>query len=508
MRKALFLKLKEALSSVLPVGIIVLILSLTPLVTLTGREMTVFGICALLLIAGIALFNLGADLSMTPMGKFIGEGLTKSKKASILLLVSFLMGLLITIAEPDLAVLADQVHSLMNGTLLIATVGLGVGIFLLIAVLKIVGRTDLTSLLLFFYLVLFTLATILFGDGKGALMPLSFDSGGVTTGPITVPFIMALGVGIALTVGGRHANENSFGLIALCSIGPIIAVLILCILSKGSLHYDLPDYSMDSVLKAGVWHHVFETMIDVGKSLLLIVAFFLILQLAILKLPKRELTKIAIGIAFTFLGLVIFLTSVVVGFMPIGYKIGTQLADYNETLLIVVSFILGFVVVLAEPAVHVLNQQVEDITNGQVTRRQMMIALSVGVGVSIGLSIIRIIYGFSLLYYLIPGYLLSLGLSFFVPKLYTAIAFDSGGVASGPLTSSFILPMSIGACVALHSEAEVLSLAFGIVAMVAMTPLITIQTLGFRAVLEQKARSKAAIRKILAADDEQIIYFE
>ena len=214
MRKALFLKLKEALSSVLPVGIIVLILSLTPLVTLTGREMTVFGISAILLIAGIALFNLGADLSMTPMGKFIGEGLTKSKKASILLLVSFLMGVLITIAEPDLAVLADQVHSLMNGTVLIATVGLGVGLFLLVAVLKIVTRADLTSLLLFFYLVLFTIATILFGDGKGAMMPLSFDSGGVTTGPITVPFIMALGVGIALTVGGRHANENSFGLIA------------------------------------------------------------------------------------------------------------------------------------------------------------------------------------------------------------------------------------------------------------------------------------------------------
>ena len=194
--------------------------------------------------------------------------------------------------------------------------------------------------------------------------------------------------------------------------------------------------------------------------------------------------------------------------MPIGYKIGVQLAGYSKTLLIVLSFILGFVVVLAEPAVHVLNQQVEEITNGQVSRRQMMIALSVGVGVSIGLSIIRIIYGFSLLYYLIPGYLLSLGLSFFVPKLYTAIAFDSGGVASGPLTSSFILPMAIGACVALHSQAEVLSLAFGIVAMVAMTPLITIQTLGFRAVMERKAHSKAAMRKILAADDEQIIYFE
>ena len=508
MQKALLLKLKEALSSVLPVGVIVLILSLTPLVTLSGREMTVFCVSAALLIAGIALFNLGADLSMTPMGQFIGEGLTKSKKASILLIVSFFMGLLITVAEPDLSVLADQVSSLMNGTMLIVTVGLGVGIFLLVAVLKIVSRADLTSLLLFFYLVLFTLATVLFGEGKGSLLPLSFDSGGVTTGPITVPFIMALGVGIALTVGGRHANENSFGLIALCSIGPIIAVMALSIFSQGTLSYTLPDYSMESVLEEGVWHHVLETMGDVGKSLLLIVAFFLLLQFTILKLPKRMLAKIAIGILLTFLGLVVFLTSVVVGFMPIGFKIGTQLAGYNETLLIVVSFILGFVVVLAEPAVHVLNQQVEEITNGQVTRRQMMAALSIGVGISIGLSIIRIIFRFSLLYYLIPGYLLSLGLSFFVPKLYTAIAFDSGGVASGPLTSSFILPMSIGACVALHSQADVLSLAFGIVAMVAMTPLITIQTLGFRSVLSRRARSQAAMRKILAADDEQIIYFE
>jgi hypothetical protein len=319
---------------------------------------------------------------------------------------------------------------------------------------------------------------------------------------------MALGVGIALTVGGRHANENSFGLIALCSIGPIIAVMALSIFSQGTLSYTLPDYSMESVLEEGVWHHVLETMGDVGKSLLLIVAFFLLLQFTILKLPKRMLAKIAIGILLTFLGLVVFLTSVVVGFMPIGFKIGTQLAGYNETLLIVVSFILGFVVVLAEPAVHVLNQQVEEITNGQVTRRQMMAALSIGVGISIGLSIIRIIFRFSLLYYLIPGYLLSLGLSFFVPKLYTAIAFDSGGVASGPLTSSFILPLSIGACVALHSQADVLSLAFGIVAMVAMTPLITIQTLGFRSVLSRRARSQAAMRKILAADDEQIIYFE
>lgn len=508
MWKALFNKLKEALTSVLPVGIIVLILSLTPLVSLTGREMTVFGISAFLLIVGIGFFNLGADLAMTPMGKFIGEGLTKSKKASILLIISFLMGLLITVAEPDLSVLAGQVKSIMNGSLLIVTVGAGVGLFLLIAVLKIISRADLTSLLLYFYMVIFTVAALVSSSGKGDLLPLSFDSGGVTTGPITVPFIMALGVGIALTVGGRHANENSFGLIALCSIGPVIAVMLLSLFSKGSLTYNIPDYSMDSVLEAGVGGVLWETMVDVGKSLLLIILFFLILQAAILKLPGNQLISIAIGLLFTFFGLVIFLASVAVGFMPIGYKIGIQLAAFDKTLLTVVCFIIGFVVVMAEPAVHVLNQQVEEITNGEVSRRQMMTALSIGVGVSIGLSIIRIIFNFSLLYYLIPGYLLSLGLSFFVPKLYTAIAFDSGGVASGPLTSSFILPMAIGACIALNGEAEVLSLAFGIVSMVALTPLITIQTLGFRAVMSQRARSKAAMRRILASDDEQIIYFE
>ena len=508
MGKALLAKLKESLTSVLPVGAIVFILSLTPLITLTGRELLVFGISALMLVFGIGLFNLGADLSMTPMGHYIGEGLMKSRKAAFLLVVSFLMGLLITIAEPDLAVLAEQVDSIMNGWLLIITVGVGVGIFLLQAVLKILRRIDLTSLLLFYYLLLFSLATLLFSSGKGALLPLSFDSGGVTTGPITVPFIMALGVGIALSVGGRHANENSFGLIALCSIGPIIAVMLLSIFSKGELSYNLPDYSMTAILEEGVWHEVWETMLDVGKSLILIVVFFVILQVLVLRLPKQKLISITLGILLTFLGLVIFLTSVAVGFMPIGYKIGVELAAFNKTWLIVLSFLIGFVVVLAEPAVHVLNQQVEQITNGEVTRRQMMTALSIGVGISIGLSVIRIIYGFSLLYYLIPGYLLSLGLSFYVPKLYTAIAFDSGGVASGPLTSSFILPLAIGACVALNSEAEVLSLAFGIVAMVAMTPLITIQTLGFRAELNHRARSKAAMRKILAADDEQIIYFE
>ena len=501
-------KLRESLVSVVPVSLMVFLLAITPWVNISRHELLVFGGAALLLILGIGLFNLGADMAMTPMGQYIGEGLTKSRKLGLLLGVSFLMGLLITVAEPDLSVLAGQVSAVMNGTLLIFTVGVGVGLFLLIAVLKIVFHSDLTSILMFCYMVLFSIAALLFDSGKGSFLPLSFDSGGVTTGPITVPFIMALGVGIALTVGGRNASENSFGLIALCSVGPIAAVLLLSLTAQGDLSFTVPDYSMDSVLQKGFGGLLGEMSLEVGKSLVLVVLFFFVLQFAILKLPLFKIIQILFGILYTFIGLVLFLAAVSMGFMPVGFKIGTELAAYNPVILIVFAFVLGMVVVLAEPAVHVLNNQVAEITGGEVSKRQMMIALSVGVGISIGLSVIRVRYGFSLLYYLIPGYLLSLGLSFFVPKLYTAIAFDSGGVASGPLTSSFILPLVIGACCTLQGEPAVLDFAFGVVAMVAMTPLITIQTLGFQSVLKVRSRENAAMRRILASADDQIIYFE
>lgn len=509
MGKALFLKLKESLISVLPVTVIVLIISFTPLVSLSLTETLAFVISAVFLIIGIGLFNLGADLAMTPMGEHVGSGLTKSKKVIVLISVCFVMGLLITVAEPDLSVLAGQVSAVMNSTVLIVTVGVGVGLFLVIAVLKIVFKKNLSMLLMFFYMALFALCAILIDSGKINFLPLSFDSGGVTTGPITVPFIMALGVGIATTIGGRNANENSFGLIALCSIGPMIAVMALALTSNGEIIYELADYSVESSL-ANFWHILGEHSLDVLKALGLIVVFFLILQFTILKLPKKKLLQIAIGIGYTFLGLVIFLVAVVIGFMPIGFKLGQQIAEFSQPLLVVFGFILGLVVVLAEPAVHVLNKQVEEITGGGVKKIEMLIALSIAVGISIGLSLIRMIFRFSLLYYLIPGYLISLGLSFFVPKIYTAIAFDSGGVASGPLTSSFILPLAIGACAALNgdSPANIMTDAFGVVAMVAMTPLITIQILGFKAVMSSKVRSKIAMKRILSADDEQIIYFK
>lgn len=506
--KSLLSKLKESVISVMPVAIIVLILCLTPVVDASAREIVTFLVSAIFLVLGIGLFNLGADLAMTPMGEHIGSGLTKSRNLPLLLLVSFVMGLLITVAEPDLSVLAGQVSAVMNRTVLIVVVGVGVGLFLLLAIIKVVFKKNLSTLLMFFYLVLFALCAIMIENGKGMFLPLAFDSGGVTTGPITVPFIMALGVGVASTVGGRKSQENSFGLIALCSIGPMIAVFILSLFMKGELTYQIPPYSIAEDIGAQLASTLGSNAVDVIIALALIVAFFLILQFTVLKLPKRRILQIGIGIVYTFIGLLIFFTSVNMGFMPIGFKIGQALASFSKPLLVVFSFVMGFVVVLAEPAVHVLNNQVEQITDGAVKKRSMLLALSLGVGLSIGLSVIRIVFDFSLLYYLIPGYIISLGLSLFVPKIYTAIAFDSGGVASGPLTASFILPFAMGACsVLVGSGSKVLELAFGIVAMVAMTPLITIQILGFRAIAAAKVKAKISMKRIVDADDEQIIEF-
>ncbi len=505
MVRILLSKLKESVISVLPITLIVVILNFTPIVNLSILETVVFCVCAVLLIFGMSLFNLGADVAMTPMGERVGFGLVKKGSLTILLIVCFCLGLFITIAEPDLTVLADQVNQIVNETTLIVMVGIGVGLFLLLCVLKIVFKKDLANLLMFFYMVLFALVAIIIENGNGAFLPLAFDSGGVTTGPITVPFIMALGVGLASAVGGKGSRENSFGLIAMCSIGPILAVACIGLMGNvGAI--ETPTYpTVEGSLGLHLFASVGEIAGDVALALGIIVLFFLLLNVLFLKIKKAELIKIIVGIIFTYLGLVIFLSSVHVGFMPIGYKIGQFLASFDPVVLCVASFVIGMVVVLAEPAVHVLNKQVEEITGGSVKKLSMMIALSVGVGISLCLSMIRIVFGFSILYYLIPGYALSLGLSFFVPKIYTAIAFDSGGVASGPLTSTFILPLAVGACVALGGN--VMADAFGLVAMVAMTPLITIQLLGFRAVVTQKVRNRIAMRRILDSDDMQIINF-
>ena len=500
-------KIKEALISALPITVIVYLMSLTPWFQFTSVELVSFTIGAVMLVLGIGLFNMGADLAMTPMGAHVGSGLSKQRKLGLLLGVCFVLGMLITIAEPDLQVLATQVSAVMNGTVLVYAVGLGVGAFLIVAILRIVFRRPLGNLLTLFYMLLFALALMLVVQGNESLLPLAFDSGGVTTGPITVPFIMALGVGVSSILGDSKSQDNSFGLVALCSIGPVLAVLVLGIFTTNDLSYSDPDYSMRSDILGSFLHSLARTAKEVATALGMIVAFFTVCQLTFLRLPRKRLLRIAIGVLFTYVGLVIFLTGVNVGFMPIGYKMGFELAKMDLTFLVVMGLIMGVVVVLAEPAIHVLNQQVEDVTSGAITRRAMITGLCVGVGAAIALSVVRIIFDFSLVYYVIPGYFISLGLSLFVPRVYTAIAFDSGGVASGPMTSGFILPFATGVCVSIQGEAAVLRDAFGVVALVAMARLITIQLLGFRAIVTEKIAERRAMKRILDADDQQIINF-
>lgn len=515
MGKLLLEKLKESALSIGPISILVIILSFTPLFSFTTQELITFIIAAVLLVVGMALFTLGADIAMVPMGRHVGSGLTKKGKLWLILAVCLVFGVVITVAEPDLQVLAAQVASAFANAdiLLIIFVCAGVGLFLALAVIRIVFKRSLSKYLMFFYLMLFALAALVLVAGNGSFLPLAFDSGGVTTGPITVPFIMALGAGIAAVFGGKESKENSFGFVALCSVGAVMGVLILSIFAGGEISYE-PGYNYIGEILVDYGGNIFYMFMDgvvhelsnVALCLGLLVGFFLICQFAFLRLPLKKLLQIFVGILYTFVGLVIFLAAVSVGFLPIGYSLGQSLAD-NSVWLVVIGFVIGFLAVMAEPAVHVLNKQVEEITGGQITKRSMLIGLTVGVGIAIALTMIRIVFAFSIMWYMVPGYIISLLLSFYVPKVYTAIAFDSGGVASGPLASCFILPLCIGACMTAQGTGSILEIGFGAVAMIAMTPLITIQLLGFKAVVSKRVRSKIALKKMLDEGDCQIIEF-
>ena len=468
-------KLKEALTAVSPTIGIVLLLSFTiapipPSILL----LLLFG--AVLLIIGMMFFTLGAELAMTPVGEKIGTRIANSRNLGIVLLLCFLLGFIINKSEPDLQVLAEQVPSVPNAVLILA-VAVGVGFFLMIAMLRMLFSKTLRSLLILFYFLVFVLAFFVQDD----FLAVAFDSGGVTTGPMTVPFIMALGVGFAAVRSDKHAEDDSFGLVSLCSIGPILAVLLLGLLyhpeSTGYAGSEIPVIR-DSVelwryFAAGLPKYIEE----IAVSLLPIILFFAVFQMISLKMRGRPLKKIVIGMVYTYVGLVLFLTGVNVGFMPAGNYLGAMIAGLSyRWVLIPIGMVIGYFIVKAEPAVYVLKEQVEEITSGAISGEAMGLSLSLGVSISIGLAMIRVLTGISIFWFILPGYMIALALSFFVPKIFTAIAFDSGGVASGPMTATFLLPFAMGACEAVGGN--IVQDAFGVVAMVAMTPLITIQIMG------------------------------
>ena len=507
MFKSILSKARESAFSILPVFLLVIILNFTPWLDLSLKEIIIFCITTLILLIGMSLFNLGADIAMTPMGKYTGAGLTKNGKIGILILICFVLGFLITIAEPDLSVLAEQTKAVFNPWLLILLIGVGVGIFLIVAILKTIHRKQLRQILSFSYMLVFALALLVVLQGKENILGLAFDSGGVTTGPITVPFLMALGLGVSSIISKKRDKDASFGLVALCSVGPVIIILVLSLFSNGVLTYHVSDYNLSDNFLISFLKIMAHKLRDVSISLALISLCFLICNLFFLKMSKKRLSQIGLGLLYTLIGLVLFLSAAEAAYMSIGYKIGTQLAETSKILLVLIGFIIGSVTVLAEPAVHVLNEQVQDITAGLVNKKEMMISLTVGVGLAIALAMIRIIFRFNIVYYLIPGYILCLGLTLIVPKIYSAIAFDSGGVASGPLTSTFILPMAIGACFTLNGESAVLTDAFGVVSLVALAPILTIELLGLFAIIRDKIRSKKIVKEALKEDDEILIEF-
>ena len=497
-RKQLTEKFREAVASVLPITLIVTIVCFS-FVPVTTDLMLSFLIGSVLLIVGMALFTLGSEVSMTQIGTHMGAKLTKSRKLWLILTVSFLLGVAITVAEPDLQVLATNVPNI-DTTVLIITVSVGVGIFLLLSMLRILLVIPLRWMLLGFYALIFILAALVDKD----FLAVAFDSGGVTTGPMTVPFIMALGVGVSSIRSDSHAQTDSFGLVALCSIGPILAVMLLGFIYRGSADGTaamvLSNYQDTVELGHNYISSLPAYLKEVVIALLPIVAFFLVFQAVSLRLRRLPFMRILVGLVWTCVGLVLFLTGVNVGFSSLGYILGERLAAPGlRYWLIPLAMLMGWFIINAEPAVHVLNKQVEELSAGAISARAMGVSLSIAVSSAMGLGMVRVLTGVSILWFVVPGYVLALAMAFFVPQTFTAIAFDSGGVASGPLTATFMLPFAMGACTAMGGN--IMTDAFGIVALVAMMPLITVQAMGVVYVIKSRRQAKTVAQSVYAEND-------
>ncbi|MGN0305080.1 MAG: DUF1538 domain-containing protein [Lachnospiraceae bacterium] len=502
MNQQLKLKIQESLSAVLPITGIVLTLSIF-LVPLDVGTVVMFFVGAVMLIVGMGMFQLGAEMAMSPLGEGIGVQITKAKRIWIMAGVSLLMGILITIAEPDLQVLSNQVPSIPNSTL-IFTVAIGVGIFLAMAVLRIVLKIDLSILLIVLYIGLLFFSYFV----PGEFLAVAFDSGGVTTGPITVPFIMALGVGLSSVRSDKNASSDSFGLVAMSSIGPILAVMLL------GFFFNTTEaaYAQTEVVAVATMRDVAAAFAlelphyvkEVAISIFPIIAVYLIFQLFTHRYQGRQRVRIVVGFGYTCLGLVLFLCGVNVGFAPVGTVLGRELTSSEQSwLLVPIGMLIGYFIVKAEPAIQILNRQVQSVSNGMISAKAMNRSLSIGVAVSIGLAVLRILTGIPIQWIVIPGYVIALLMSRMVPKIFVGIAFDSGGVASGPMTSTFLLPLCIGACESVGGN--IMTDAFGVVALVALTPLIAIQIMGISYQLKLKKQKKITKPENLLPEDSDLI---
>lgn len=502
----LFDKLKESFLSVLPIALIVcalfgiqyIFINLNYIedVIIDTSLFLVFIVCSIILAIGLGIFSVGVDMSSSEVGQYIGEDLTKRNSLILIIIIGFLFGLLMTIAEPDLTVLANYTKDEINPWIFKIAVGIGVGVFLVIAIIRILFSKSIKMIVFLFYGILFMVAS-LYGDGESAFLEIAFDSGGVTTGPVTVPFLMAFGIGIAGARGGHSAKDDSFGVSGICSVGPILVVLIIGLILK-------PEATSASIDEYTIGEAILHSLSDVAIAILPVVCFFVLYDLLFLKLHKNELIRILFGFFYAYIGLVIFLSAANYGFIRVGHAVGKGFSKFN-IFVIVLSCVLGASIVLAEPAVHILNEQVENITNGVISKKSVFISLAGGVSLAILLATLRTLYfpSLNVLYILVPGYIIALVLSLFVDDLYVALAFDSGGVASGAMASCFVLPYVMGVAEGSSSS----STGFGVVGMIALMPIITVQILGVIAKVKADISYKKARERVREINDCQIIHF-
>ncbi len=474
-------KFKEVLFSVVPITVMVLILNFT-LTPIDTPLIIRFLIGAVLIIFGLTIFLLGVDIGITPIGNIMGSNIAKPNKLWIVAIAGLILGFFISVAEPDLHILAGQVDTVTLGTIskgsIVGIVSVGIAIMLSIGLIRIVYNFPLYRLLTILYCVILLLA--LFTSPE--FLAISFDSSGATTGALTVPFILAISIGVSrLKKDSKASEKDSFGLIAIASTGAIISVMIMSIVSKtGKITGNLAQETVSTSIIKPFIEELPKVSGEIIIALLPILILFLVFQKISFKLSIKSVRKIVFGVFFTFLGLVLFLVGVNAGFMDVGSAVGHSIASLeNKAYVVIVGFILGVVTILAEPAVYVLTHQIEDVTSGYVSRKVVMTTLSIGVGIAVALSMVRILIPeLQLWHFLLPGYIISIAMMYFAPKLFVGIAFDSGGVASGPMTATFILAYAHGAAEAIEG-ANVLVDGFGMIAIVAMTPLIALQILGF-----------------------------
>lgn len=514
--------------SILPMVLIVLLLSfikidgITPLLPMDPGDYIALIIDAFIMIVGLGLFQIGASTGLAKVGEYMGSSLSKQRNLFIVIVFSFLLGALITCAEPSILIVSSQVN--VSSALLIGSIAIGVGVFVVVGVVRIIFHGQLKLWYLLYYFIVFMLICLISIDEESRqFLPFIFDSGGITTGSATVPFILALGAGIAAVRGGRKATSDSFGLVGMASIGPIISMTVLLLLNRGGFSAytvsPFPPFSdigvvfqrlLNALIPTSLTH--LGTLLEVVMALLPIIVIFVIYDRLFLKLPGNKIKELIMGFIFSFIGLVIFLTSVNAIMTPFGSLVGHSLGNVsNDWIIIGITFIIGLVTVLCEPAVHVLTNQIASISDGSIKKSTVVISLSIGVGVAIALATIRSIFDFNILYIIVPGYTLSIVLMFVCPDIYTAMAFDAGGTASGPMAVSFILPMVIGITYAKSGYPETSPLyytrAFGVVALIALTPILTIQFLGIAHNIGNAYRLHIAASGVDDPSDAQIIHF-